>query len=440
MAVSPLENTLFSDLFGDRDFSEILSDSNQIRQMIRTEVALAQAQARCGTIPQKAADQIAASLGAVEVPVADLSASTAQNGLPVPGLVPLLRTHIPDQAAQWLHWGATSQDIIDTATVLQLRDCLAVFETRLAETIDALQDLTAQHQGLPMAGRTRTQIAAPISFGFRVAQWAQPLLRLYDELPGLRAALLRVQLGGAVGTNTVLHPDGPEIAREFAAILDLADAGVWHTDRSPILQLSAWLTQLCAALAKLAGDIITMARSEIAELAVQGGGSSTMPNKSNPIQAEAIQTLAALVTALSPALATAGAAGEERDGMRWSLEWMVLPQMVLAAGAALGHGATLARTIRPNPAAMAANLAADGGGALAEAASFALAPHMPRAAAKTLVRNAVLRARDTGVPLAEAMPEVGNLDWQAELSLDRPTRAADDAAARIFADWAKRGR
>jgi 3-carboxy-cis,cis-muconate cycloisomerase len=324
---------------------------------------------------------------------------------------------------------------MDSAMMLQVKDCLQVLETRLARLIGTLQEQSTRHGGLVMAGRTRSQIATPITLGYRIAQWAHPLIDAEAALPGLRASVLRVQFGGASGINSAIAPHGSAIAAALAAKLDLSDSPSWHVNRTPVLALGAWLHQLGAGLSKMAGDLVLLGRSEIGEvLCGTGGGSSTMPQKNNPIQAEAILTLNQIAAAAQSGLAAAAVPAEERDGARWPLEWHFLPQMLMAAGASLRHAQALADTLRPDTARIAATLAANPE-IMAEAASFALAAKgVGRAEAKDLVARAAASAEPFAAALAKSSPV--DIDWQAALDPETVIAPATEMSQRIFA---KRG-
>lgn len=441
MTVSAFENPLLSGLFGDAELADLLCAEAQVGRMIAVEAALARAQGRTGVIPVRAAQEISDALGLCSVAPADLTRGTASAGVPVPALVAALRGQIGGEAAHWLHWGATSQDIVDCATVLQLRDVLGVIETRLTGVIDALQAASQRHAGQLMAARTRSQIATPITFGLRIARWAQPLIAIMDELPALRARLLRVQFGGASGANTAVAPHGAAISAALAEELGLADSPSWHGDRSAMIALSAWLGQIGAALGKLGRDLILMGRSEAGEaLAGAGGGSSTMPQKANPVQAEAIVSLAGFLAAQQGAMVMAASPAEERDGALWGLEWLVLPNMLLATGAALRHAVDLAETLRARPENMAAMLDLGNGTVWAEALSFALMAHMPRAEAQACMKQAIAQAQTTGTGLQQALaalPEVERLsiDWAVWTSPETVAEPSRRMAQSVFADW-----
>ena len=426
-----LTGAIYHGLFGDPEIAACLDDSAHLAGLIRFEAALARVQAKLGVIPSDDGMALAKALDSVALAPEDLSGGTVSSGVPVPALVEKLRAALPEGPGQWLHWGATSQDVVDCAHILQYRASLEVLTARLGAVIDALDRQSRVHQSVVMAGRTRSQIATPITFGLRVAQWAQPLIAAEADLPGLRARLMRVQFGGASGANSAVAPHGPAIVAALAEELDLHPGPPWHTDRSGIQALGAWCGLVAGALEKFAADAILMARSEVGELVPgAGGGSSTMPQKSNPVGAEAIRTLAALTRSYRAGLAEAACPAEERDAAAWAMEWVLVPQMLLALGAGLRHAEALAVQMAPRPERMAETLAAHSG-VFAEAASFALAAHMPRAEAKALVKQ----ASSSGAPLAEALSDLSpvTLDWPALLSPEAVIDPCRSIADQIFA-------
>ncbi|MCH8465470.1 MAG: adenylosuccinate lyase family protein [Roseinatronobacter sp.] len=439
MTPAPFTSALTAPLLGDTEAAALLSDAAFIGQMIRVESAFARACGAVGVIPAEMAQEIGAHLDGLMLDPQDLGAGMASAGVPVPALVAQLRAAM-GREGEGLHWGATSQDIVDCAHVLQWRDLLTLLEGRLGQLLEALHTGSdAQAQTL-MAGRTRSQSATPITLGLRMATWAQPLIALEAELPHLRAQVLRVQYGGASGAASATGAQSEALSNALAQALGLAPAPCWHLDRSGPQALGAWLVRLSAALAKLARDLIISGRSEIDELrAGAGGGSSTMPQKSNPVAAEAIVALAQYSASLHPLLAQAAMPLEERDGAAWALEWLALPQMGMAAAACLRHAAQLIGSLQPAPDRMRAQLDAGNGAIMAEAASFALARHMPRTKASAVVKDTLELARKEGLTLAQALarnPALSALeDWEESLS---PRQAAAPAEAMRLRIWAMR--
>ncbi len=428
MAVSPFDSRLLGPLLSDPPTAALFDDAAEIAAMVAVERALARAQGALGVIPSAAAAAIDAGLDGWAPDADALAPGAARDGVAVPALVAALRGRLDPQAGRWLHWGATSQDVADCALALRLAAALDGFAPRLGAVRAALAAASARWADLPMAGRTRSQIAAPTTFGLRVARWAQPLGALSAELPAARAGVARVQFGGAVGANAAVSPHGPAVSAALARELGLADGPSWHTDRDGLATLAGWCARLCAALAKMAGDLMLMGRGEAGEArAGAAGGSSTMPNKANPVGAEAILALARLAGALVGPLHQPHA--EERDGPAWMLEWLVLPQLLVATGACLRHAEALAPALAPDPQRMAAALAGQGGAAFAEAASFILAARMPRAEAQALVKRAVAAWPDE--TLAQALDRLAPVEggWAAALRFDPAAAAAEAARA-----------
>lgn len=443
MTPAPFTSDLTAQLFGEEEAAAILSDQAFIRHMVTVEAALARACAKVGLVAQADADTLSARLAQMKIAPQALGKGMASAGVPVPALVAILRENCGCEA-QALHWGATSQDIVDCAHVLQWRALLSLLEGRLTALLDGMRVASDLHASTMMAGRTRSQIATPITLGLRIATWAQPLIALEAELPRLRAQLLRVQFGGASGAGSAVGDKAEALSAALAQALGLTQGPCWQLDRSGPQALGAWLMRLTAALGKLARDLIIAGRTEIAEMrAGQGGGSSTMPQKSNPVGAEAIVTLAHYSAALQPLLAQAAMPAEERDGAVWALEWLALPQMGMAASASLRRAGVLIETLQADLSQLAAHLQAGQGAVMAEAASFILARYMTRSEAGTHVKNALAKARETGKPLWQVLQddaELGALeDWSACLAPESARPAAEAMRGRIWASRADRG-
>ncbi|MFN7002769.1 MAG: lyase family protein [Roseinatronobacter sp.] len=437
MTPSPFSSALTAPLLGDAEAAAILSDAAFIAQMVRVEAAFARACATVGLVDAQAAHRVTGQIETLALTPEALGAGMASAGVPVPALVAALQGACGADG-QALHWGATSQDIIDTAHVLQWRALLDLLEQRLATLLDQLHTTSDAQAGIVMAGRTRSQIATPITLGLRIATWAQPLIALEADLPALRARVLKVQFGGASGAGSAVGDQAQALTDAFARELGLAPAPCWHLDRTGPQHLGAWLARLCAALGKLARDLILAGRSEIAELrAGAGGGSSTMPQKSNPVGAEAVVTLAQYAQTLLPLLGQAAMPLEERDGAVWTLEWLALPQMGVAAAACLRHADALVTTLTPDTARMQTQLSGESGAIMAEAASFALARHMPRPEATAHVKQALTAARGKGESLAQTLAADATLggleDWHATLSPDAVLPATEAMRHRIWA-------
>ncbi|WP_299472186.1 lyase family protein [uncultured Roseibium sp.] len=432
MPLSLLASPVHSGLFSDDSLLPLLDDAADIAHMVRFERALAIVQGKLGIIPKEAAEVIATRLTNASCAREALQEGTASAGVPVPALVAELRKIAGEDAGKWLHWGATSQDVMDTAQMLQIKACLQILEARLKRLISALEAQSRENADRLLAGRTRSQVSTPVTLGYRIAQWAHPLIDAENGLSGLKKSVLRLQFGGASGINGAIAPDGPQVAQALALELGLEDGPSWHVNRSPLQELAAWLQRISAALSKMAGDLILLGRSDIGEVASgSGGGSSTMPQKANPVQAEAILVLAQIVNQSQSTLAVASDLVEERDGTKWPLEWMMVPQMLMATGTALRHAQALADSLRPNSARLDATLS-ENPEIMAETASFALAKAgVPRAEAKNLVANA---AADT-TPFADALAKLSpvEIDWHNVLDPRSAIQPSRDMSDRIFA-------
>jgi len=402
MAASVYESPLFAKLFPTGEVGRLFTDTAELRAMLLVEGTLAKVQGEAGIIPTDSAAFIHRSAMELQVDPAGLAEATGQNGVCVPALVTAFRKEMeaPDHA-QFVHWGATSQDIIDTGLMLRLRQTLTLIERDLTTLASRLADLAAAHAETPLPARTWGQHATPTSFGAVVASWGQPVLDLLDDLPDLRRKALVVSLSGAAGTGAELGPDPSALRAALARGLGLGDPGhSWHSTRRPILLIANWLSEVTSALAKMGTDVTAMARTELAEVRLgSSGASSTMPQKQNPVRAELLGALARQSVGLLSVLHAATPAQHQRDGAAWFSEWMSLPQLVLGAASAATVASELASGLEPDVDQMAHTLGLTNGLIHAEALSFALAKHMPRPEAQAAVKTLCAAARQSGQSL-----------------------------------------
>ncbi|UWR80747.1 adenylosuccinate lyase family protein [Phaeobacter inhibens] len=435
MAASLFDSQLYASLFSAGDISRLFSDSAEIRAMLLVEGALAKAQGKLGLIPEDSAAAIGRAVMEVALDPGALTQAAGQNGVPVPGLVSALRDEMnAPEHAQYVHWGATSQDIMDSALMLRLRQALAAVETDLLTLLTQLSDMADTHANLPMAARTYGQLATPTSFGAVVAAWGQPLAALLEELPTLRQTCLLVSLSGAAGTSSALGPKASELRAELAAGLSLVDPHrSWHTDRSPVLRIADWLTRACTSLSKLGTDCLALRQSGIDELTtITAGASSTMPQKQNPVAASALIALASQATAQLSALNHAAAHQHQRDGASWFGEWLSLPQIVFCAASAARTAVSMTKGLAPDAKQMLRNLHAANGTIYAEALSFALAEQMRRGDAQTAVKDLCAKAAQEGVPLQEvATAQFPELDQATIFDATRQLGSAPEEAQRF---------
>jgi 3-carboxy-cis,cis-muconate cycloisomerase len=423
-SMSVLDLKIFGPLFNDDEISNLFSDAAYVRALVDVEVALALAQARVGVIPASAAYAIAKAQ-TDQIDLAALSGGTARSGFPIIALVDQLRHQLSPDAAPYVHWGATTQDIMDTACVLQLRSAINVMRARITAIVRDLSALADKHRQVIVAARTHSQQALPTTFGLKVAAWLAPLLRHSERLDELVRRLLVVQFGGAAGTLAALGDKGLLVSAELAKELGLSSAAMpWHAQRDSFVEFAGWLSLVGGSLAKMAQDIILMAQTEVGEVGESReagrGRSSTMPQKSNPITSELIIAAARTNASLLSSLHHAQIQEHERATHGWQVEWLTLPQMVVLTGGALKHAVYLARNLQVDAAAMSANIHNAHDVILAEAAVFALAKTMPRMEAEDLVKRACASAVADKKPLIDVVQSLagdsvpaGSVDWRA---------------------------
>jgi len=390
MAALSFDSALYGGLLSDSETAHLMSDAAEISAMIRVEKALAIVEAKLGIIPAPEAEALVAALDEAFIDPGALGEGMKRDGVAAPALVAALKEQIPPAAAQWLHWGATSQDVAELSLLLRLRQVLDLVGIRLDGLIRTLALMAREHRATICLARTRSQQAAPTLFGLKAANWLQPLLRHRARLDEIRPRLLAVQFGGATGTLSALGTRGIAVMDALADELDLARAEPWHASRDRIEEFAALMAMIATSLGRMGADFTLLAQSEIGEVGFAGaGGSSTLPQKQNPVIAEVLVALARFAATQSGALHQAAIHVNERDGAAWTLEWLALPPLIGATGAALARAGEALEALRVDPARMRGNLAATRGLVLSEAASFALAEHMPRGDAVKIVKQAV---------------------------------------------------
>jgi 3-carboxy-cis,cis-muconate cycloisomerase len=452
--MSLLDSTIFGPLFGDEEINRLFSDRAYVHALVEVEIALARAQARVGVISAGVAEQIA-NVAADQIDLAALTAGTIRSGFPIIALVQELRKQVSADAAPYVHWGATTQDIMDTACVLQLRAVIELIGKRTGEIVRNLSALADKHRLTVLAGRTHSQQALPITFGLKVAGWLAPLVRHAERLEEIRPRLLVVQFGGAAGTLAALGDKGLAVTSEFAKELKLGVPPMpWHAQRDCFVEFAGWLSLVTGSLGKMAQDIILLAQTEVGEVGESAGegrgGSSTMPQKSNPITSELIVAAARTNASLLSALHNAQIQEHERATHGWQVEWLTLPQMIMLTGGALKHAAYLAKNLQVDAVVMRANIKRANDVILAEAAVFALAQTMPRVKAEELVKKACAVAVTENKSLIDVVKNLagdsvkeGEVDWQAlakpdnylgetEKIIDRVLKSATKKGGRVF--------
>jgi 3-carboxy-cis,cis-muconate cycloisomerase len=347
MSASPFDHPLLSHLLGDAEIASLFSPEAELKEMLRFESALAEAEADEGLIPAAAAAAITAAIGRFKPDHAGLAEGIARDGLVVPALVKQLRTAIGAPHADHLHVGTTSQDLIDTGLALRLRQVASLLDLRINRLIEQLDALSGKQGNGTLMGRTRMQRARPITVAEKIAHWRAPLARHRERLVELAPRLFLLQFGGAVGNRHELgapgRGHGDAVAERVAEALRLHNPiAARHSERDGIAEFATWLSLITGGLGKLGADVALMAQNEVGEVKVAGGGgSSAMPEKQNPISAEILVTLARFNAALLSGMHDALVHENERSGAAWTLEMMLLPQMCVATGAALSNAARL---------------------------------------------------------------------------------------------------
>jgi 3-carboxy-cis,cis-muconate cycloisomerase len=397
VAVSAIDSSVFGGLFTTPAMRAVFADEARLQRMLDVEAALARAEAKVGLIPSEAAKEITAKADVARFDLAAIGRGTELVGYPIVPLVKALAAACEGDAGRWVHWGATTQDIIDTALVLQLREAFELIRQDLAGTEAALTDLARRHRDTPMAGRTHAQHALPITFGFKCALWLAPLQRHSARLARLRREIAVVQFGGAVGTLASLGADGIRVMEALAAELGLATPRIaWHVGRDGLAEAAAYLGLLTGSLGKIATDVALLMQAEVGEVAEPWhdgrGGSSTMPQKRNPIACEFILACAKNVRELVPVMLDAMVQDHERATGPWHAEWIALPQAFALAAGALHHARAMLEGLVVDPERMRRNLDTTRGMISAEAVMMALAPQVGREEAHHLVAAACQRA------------------------------------------------
>jgi 3-carboxy-cis,cis-muconate cycloisomerase len=412
MSVNPADSVVFAGLFGSPRMRAIFDERNFVQKMLDVEAALARVEARLGIIPAEAAAAVTAAASVDRLSLEEIGRSAGVVGYPVVALVKALGRAAGGDCARYVHWGATTQDIMDSALVLQMRDGLAVAAGLLRDIAAALAAQAATHRDTVMAGRTHLQHALPVTFGYKCAVWLAPLLDHLARLDEIRRRALTLQFGGAVGTLASLGPQGRAVALGLAQELGLAAADApWHASRERVAEVACFMGLVCGSLAKMATDVMLLMQSEVGEAfephTSGRGGSSTMPQKRNPIACEYVIAGARGVQALVPLMLQAMAQDHERATGPWQSEWLAMPQIFVLAAGALDHALVLAKGLSVDARQMRRGLALNQGLIMAEAVMMALAPMIGRDAAHHVVQQACDRALEQRRPLVDVLAEDG---------------------------------
>jgi 3-carboxy-cis,cis-muconate cycloisomerase len=410
LASTVFDSALFRDMFGTAEMREVFSDEALVGRYLEAEAALARAQARAGVVPQEAALRIDAASRSLEVDYDKLRQETGIVGYPILPLVHQLAAAAGD-AGRFVHWGATTQDIMDTANVLQIRAALAIVERDLKEIGDILARLARKYRDTPMPGRTHLQQALPITFGYKAAVWLSSIDRHLERLAQMRPRVLVGEFSGAAGTLASVGEGGLEMQRLFCEELGLHQPSItWHVARDGIAEAVSLLGLITGTLGKIATDVMMMSATEFGELSepfVPGrGASSTMPQKRNPISSELMLAAAKAVRQHVATMLDGMIHDFERATGPWHLEWVSLPESFLLTASSLANAKFMLKGLVVHELRMRENLDLTHGLIVAEAVMMAAAPKLGRQRAHDVVYDACRQAIEGGGDLADILARV----------------------------------
>ena len=440
MPASLIDSTVFRDIFSTEAMRSVFSDENRVQKYLDFEAALARSQARLGIIPKEAAEEICRHCRLAEIDFAKLKAQTERIGYPVLPLVQQLVALCRDGLGEWCHWGATTQDITDTATVMQIREALILIERHLDGIVGALAALARKYRDTPMAGRSNLQQAVPITFGYKVATLLAAFERHRNRLNELRPRVLIGEFGGAAGTLSSLGGRGFATQAELMKELKLAVPAIaWHTVRDTIAEVGCFLGLITGTCGKVALDVKLLMQTEVEEIYEpfhEGrGSSSTMPQKRNPISSVYITALTAVVRQQVAALLEAMVEDHERATGPWEIEWIVLPEIFCLAAGALAQTEFVLKGLQVDEKKMRANLDLTKGLIVSEAVMMGLGPYLGRQYAHDLVYEICRQVVATGRPLVERLAEnaeiAKHLDRRALEKLCDPANYLGEAGAMV---------
>ena len=413
-AATIIDSRIFGNIFGSEAMRRVWSDESRTAKYLEFERALAVVQGRLGIIPKEAAEEIARNCDIAKIDMDKLRAKTEQIGYPVLGVVSQLNALCRDRLGEYCHWGATTQDVTDTATVLQIREGLEIVEGELAAISRALADLARRHRDTPVIGRSNLQQAIPVTFGYKMATILAAIERHRERLAQLKPRVLVGEFGGACGTLASIEKDAMENQAALMEELGLGQPLIaWHTVRDTIAEVGCFLGMVGGTLGKISMDVKLMMQTEVEEafepFAHGRGSSSTMPQKRNPISSCYIHAAVSVVRQHAAALMDAMVADHERSTGPWEIEWIVLPEAFCLTAGALKQARFILEGLEVDPRRMRRNIDVTNGLVMSEAVMMGLGRHLGREHAHDLVydlcRQAIREARPL-IDLLAAHPEV----------------------------------
>lgn len=408
MSSTMIDSPFLQDLYGTDEMRAVFSAESLLQKWLDVEAALAQAEADFGVIPAQAAEEIARQARAERLDSARIKPWVDQTVHPIVPIIRALQAACQSDAGEYIHWGATTQDIMDTATILQIKEALRIFRKRLNELAAALASLARDYHDTLMPGRTHGQHALPITFGYKVAVWLAEVQRHITRLDQLEPRLLVGQLGGASGTLASLGEKALPVQQRMMEILGLQPPLItWHTARDNLAEYASLLAMIAATLGKIAHEIISLQHTELAEVEepfyLGKVGSSTMPHKRNPMVCEAIHALSRLVLRLAPSAWDAMIQEHERDWSSDHIEWAYIPEISIYTDGALSLTVGVISGLHVYPERMRKNLDLTDGLILSEAVMLALSPHLGRQSAHEIVYRCSMQAYDENRSFAEIL-------------------------------------
>ncbi|RVU43782.1 3-carboxy-cis,cis-muconate cycloisomerase [Rubrivivax rivuli] len=451
MAASIIDSSIFQGLFSSDAMRAVWSDENRTRKYLDVERALARVQGRLGLIPQEAADEIVSHCELEQIDMARLRQQTERIGYPILGVVTQVNQLCRDKLGEYVHWGATTQDITDTATVLQIREALVLVDDELAAIAQALAKLAREHRLTPVIGRSNLQQAIPVTFGYKMAGLLSAVLRHRERIAQLRERVLVGEFAGAAGTLASLQTGAMETQAALCAELGLQQPVIaWHTIRDNIAEVGAVLGLIGGTLGKLSTDVKLMMQTEVAEVFEPfhpgRGSSSTMPQKRNPIASCYIHAAISVVRQHAAALMDAMVADHERSTGPWEIEWIVLPEAFCLMAGALKHSRAVLEGLEVDPEAMRRNIDMTHGLVMSEAVMMGLGHHLGREYAHDLVYELCREALKQRRPLldllcenAEIMRHVNREQLAAMCEPDNYLGQSGVMVDRVLAQMAARG-
>ena len=407
MAVSIFDSDIFGKAFTTPEMRLIFSDSEYIRCIIQAEVALARAQEHAGLLPPGTSSEIEISLDNAKINVHELAESVLQIGRPIMGLVKQLRAQA-GKNSEWVHFGASTYDIMDTARVLQIKKAISSIEEKIAKTLGIFDTLISDHGTAIMASRSNHMHSATQTFGLKIAVYAEEFMRHIDRLEDLKFRVLNVQLAGANGTLNSMGSRGVQTKLRFAEELELGSLDTfWHNARDGITELGQTLGLICSSIARIGQNAAHLQSTEIKEFHEAGersrGQSTTLPHKNNPRSAEFTEAVARLGRQRATGLLETMAQEHDRHGGTYIAEWALLPEVCILTDTALSWLIDLLERLKIDEARMLSNIWDAGGIVMTENLVHALAEFMPKSQARLIVEDAAHEATTTCKPIIDVL-------------------------------------